>query len=100
MELRRNESVELSHQHERAPATLYAYGGSIPRMFVLQFLTFYQVLEFYFHRYLKRKSEQRIRNPLEEEPFDRLGEADKFRLLEAIRLRYEGSKSRRADSNR
>ncbi len=29
---------------------------------------------------------------MEEEPFDKLREADKLRLLEAIRLRYEGKK--------
>ena len=59
---------------------------------VLQFLTFYQVLEFYFYRYLRRNAEQGITNLLEEEPFDKLPEADKLRLLEAIRLRYEGKK--------
>jgi len=58
----------------------------------LQFLAFYQVLEFYFHRYLRRKSEQEIRNLLEEEPFDKLREVDKLRLMETIRLKYEGSK--------
>jgi hypothetical protein len=50
------------------------------------------VLEFYFHRYLKRKSENEIKNLLYEEPFDKLREADKLRLLKAIRLRYEGKK--------
>lgn len=59
---------------------------------VLQFLAFYQVLEFYFYRYLRHKAEQEIRNLLEEEPFDQLREADKLRLLEAIRLRYGGGK--------
>ena len=82
----------IEFEYERGPATLYAYGGSIPRMPVLQFLTYYQVLEFYFHRYLRRKADQEIEDLLEEEPFDKLVEADRLRLLEAIRLRYEGKK--------
>jgi hypothetical protein len=82
----------IEFEHERGPATLYAYGGSIPRMPVLQFLTYYQVLVFYFHRYLRREAEREIKNLLEEEPFDKLMEADKLRLLEAIRVRYEGKK--------
>jgi hypothetical protein len=82
----------IAFEYEREPATLYAYGGSIPRKPVLQFLTFSQVLEFYFRRYLRRKAQRETKNLLDEEPFDKLREADKLRLLEAIRLRYEGKK--------
>jgi hypothetical protein len=52
----------IEFEYERGPATLYAYGGSIPRMPVLQFLTYYQVLEFYFLRYLRRKAERDIKD--------------------------------------
>jgi hypothetical protein len=39
-----------------------------------------------------RKAEREIKDLLDEEQFNKLLEADKLRLLEAIRLRYEGSR--------
>jgi hypothetical protein len=59
---------------------------------MLQFLAYYQVLEFYFHRYLRRKAEREILALLEEPPFARLPDADKSRLLDVIRHRYEGGR--------
>ena len=56
-------------------------------------VSYYQVLEFYFHRYLRRKAEREILNLLEKPPFDLVIDADKSRLLDVIKHRYEGGNS-------
>ncbi len=82
----------IKFQYDRQPVSLYQYGKAASAMPLLQFLAYYQVLEFYFYRYLRRKAEREILDVLEEPPFKQLGDADKSRLLDVIRHRYEGSR--------
>ena len=61
----------IEFQYDRQPLSLYKYARTASAMPLLQFLAYYQVLEFYFYRYLKRKAEREIIDILEEPPFKR-----------------------------
>ncbi len=45
----------IEFQYDRQPLSLYRYARTASAMPLLQFLAYYQVLEFYFYRYLKRR---------------------------------------------
>lgn len=91
-QLKHKPASSIGFQYDHEALSLYWYAKTSVAMPTFQFLAYYQVLEFYFYRYLRRKAEREILNVLEEQPFKRLPDADKSRLLNVIRHRYEDGK--------
>jgi len=63
------------------PAALYLYGRSATGLPLLQFLAFYQVLEYYFPIYSKMDVLSRVKSKLRDPRFDRADDADVNRLI-------------------
>lgn len=73
-------------QYDQEPIALYWYGRSAQGMPLLQFLAYYQVLEFYFPVFSRVEAQRRVRNLLKEPAFDPMRDADISRLLTAVRV--------------
>jgi len=71
-------------EYDAAPITLYWYGRSSLGMPLLQFLAFYQCVEFYFPMYFQAEQKRRIRNILKNPTFRPDRETDIGRVLAAI----------------
>jgi len=56
--------------YERSPSALYWYARSASSMPLLQFLAFYQCLEFYFPQYSRQEAIAKIKNILKDPVFD------------------------------
>lgn len=78
--------------HSRAPrlprtryspeaASLYTYGRSAAGMPLLEFLAYYQVMEFYFSVYSRQELMQRVRQELLDPRFDPNSDSDLARML-------------------
>jgi hypothetical protein len=63
------------------PMALYWYARSAVQMPLLQFLAFYQVLEFYFSKYAAAEARTRIQNTLKDPQFDPYNERDIGKVL-------------------
>lgn len=68
-------------EYDSGPITLYWYGRSSLGMPLLQFLAFYQCVEFYFPTYYQAEQKRRIRNILKDPTFRPDREADIGRVL-------------------
>lgn len=73
-------------QYDQEPISLYWYGRSAQGMPLLQFLAYYQVLEFYFPVFSRTEAQRRVRHILKEPTFDPMRDADISRLLSAVRV--------------
>lgn len=56
--------------YQKNPSLLYWYARSATSMPLLQFLAFYQCIEFFFPQYTKKETIERIRNVLKHPTFD------------------------------
>jgi hypothetical protein len=56
--------------YERNPSSLYWYARSASSMPLLQFLAFYQCIEFFFPRYSRQETIAKIKNVLKDPAFD------------------------------
>lgn len=56
-------------EYDQAPLSLYFYGRSAERMPLLQFLAFYQTIEYYFPVYSQAEARRKIRNILKDPTF-------------------------------
>jgi hypothetical protein len=56
--------------YEQNPSTLYWYARSASSMPLLQFLAFYQCIEFFFPRYSRQEAIAKIKNALKDPAFD------------------------------
>lgn len=86
--LPRRENVRLQFppfEYDREPMELYWYARSARGMPLLQFLAFYQAIEFYFPVYSKLDAQKRVRAILKEPTFDPSRDSDIGRVLTAIR---------------
>jgi hypothetical protein len=72
-------------QFDPEPMSLYWYGRSAARMPLLQFLAYYQILEFYFDLHFQTEARQRIGNVIRDPGFDPFSERDITRVLNAGR---------------
>ena len=61
--------------------SLYSYGRSARGMPLLQFLAYYQVLEFFFPMYSRQRVLRRLRQEINDPRFDSTDDADLARLL-------------------
>ena len=71
-------------EYDREPMALYWYGRSASGMPLLQFLAYYQAIEFYFPTYSQAEARRRIRNILKDPAFRHDRDADIGRLLAAV----------------
>jgi len=56
--------------YEKSPSSLYWYGRSATSMPLLQFLAFYQCIEFFFPQYSRQTTIAKIKNVLKDPAFD------------------------------
>ncbi len=69
---------------DRDPMSLYWYGRGATGMPLLQFLAYYQVMEFYFPVYAQEEVRRRLRNIVKDPGFDAHRERDIGRLVEVV----------------
>lgn len=72
--------------YDSAPLSLYFYARTATGMPLLQFLAYYQTVEFYFPTFSHTDALRRIRNLLKDPTFRADRETDLARLLTSIRL--------------
>ncbi|WP_190865688.1 hypothetical protein [Actinomadura sp. RB99] len=69
------------YEYQQKPFDLYQYGRSAPGMPLLQFLAFYQVLEYSFPSFSHREALDRLKNEVRDPSFDPEKDSDIGRLL-------------------
>ncbi|WP_212630142.1 hypothetical protein [Pseudomonas sp. KB-10] len=79
------------NEYDDAPISLYWYARSAIGMPLLQFLAFYQVVEFYFPTYYQAEARRKIRSILKNPTFRSDRDADVGKILSAIQLGRAGS---------
>lgn len=72
-------------EYDSGAMSLYWHGKSASSLPLLQFLAFYQVLEFYFPTYSQMEAQRVLRNSLKDPSFDVSRDADIARLLQVIK---------------
>lgn len=78
-------------EFDEAPISLYWYGRSAYGMPLLQFLAFYQVLEFYYPTYSEAEARRKLKSILKDPVFRGDRDADIGRLLAAIHVNRSGA---------
>lgn len=78
-------------EFDSAPLSLYWYGRSAGEMPLLQFLAYYQVVEFYFPIYSKSEAQRKLKAILKNPTFRGDRDADVARLLTAIQISRSGA---------
>ncbi|MGK5680730.1 hypothetical protein [Actinoplanes sp. URMC 104] len=87
------------HNYNQQATSLYFYGRSASNMPLLQFLAFYQVLEFFFPAYARTETIQRFQRRLKDPTFDptnvsQVATLVSFLSAEAKALQYEDAQLR------
>jgi hypothetical protein len=77
-------------EYDEAPVSLYWYAKSAVGMPLLQFLAFYQVVEFYFPTYYQAEVHRKIRTILKDPTFRSDRDADLGKILGAIQVGRSG----------
>jgi hypothetical protein len=80
----------IRFQYAREAMSLYWYAKAAADMPLLQFLAYYQIIEFYFPKYSHSRALTTIRNVLKDPRFDALRDTDVMRIFEAIRVNSKG----------
>lgn len=73
------------YEYYEAPISLYWYARSAVRMPLLQFLAFYQSIEYFFPLYSQEEAKRKIRNILKDESFRTEKDSDIVKILTAIK---------------
>lgn len=87
----RNELEYPQTQYDDAPLKLYTYGRSAIGMPLLQFLAYYQVIEFFFPRFSQTDAHRRIQAILKDPTFRATKDSDISKVLSAISISRSGS---------
>ncbi len=85
---RHRETVELTFpedEYDPEPMSLYWYASSSTGLPLLQFLAYYQVIEFFLPSYSQVEAQRVVRNILKDPSFDAHRDSDITRLLTALR---------------
>lgn len=77
-------------EYDEAPMSLYWYARSAISMPLLQFLAFYQVIEFYFFSYSQEEARRKIRGILKDPTFRLDRDSDIARLLSSVNVKGRG----------
>lgn len=89
-----NLTAELQYpktEFDNAPLSLYWYGRSATGMPLLQFLAFYQVIEFYFPIYSQSEAQRKLKSILKDPTFRGDRDTDIAKLLGAIHISRSGA---------
>jgi hypothetical protein len=78
-------------QYDNAPLSLYWYGRSAWGMPLLQYLAFYQAIEFYYPIYSRSEAQRKLKVILKDPTFHSDRDADIARLLSAIYVSRTGA---------
>lgn len=78
------------NEYDKAPMELYWYARSASGMPLLQFLAYYQSIEYYFPTYSKAEAQRRIRGILKDPTFRPEREGDIGRILTAVQVGGSG----------
>jgi hypothetical protein len=83
---KKNVSLEYpKFEYDDAPMTLYWYGRGSQALPLLQFLAFYQVVEYFFPIYSQAEAQRRIRSILKDPSFRADRESDIGRVISCIK---------------
>lgn len=80
----------ISYEYDSEAMTLYWYAKSAAEMPLLQFLAYYQVIEFYFPTYSRIEAQNTLRNILKDPTFNLMRDTDISRLLESVKVSAGG----------
>lgn len=80
-----------TNEFESAPLSLYWYGRSARGMPLLQYLAFYQVIEFYFPRFSQSEAHRKLKAVLKHPTFRGDKDSDVSKLLNAIYISRNGA---------
>jgi hypothetical protein len=72
------------YQYDKEPLSLYWYAKSATQMPLLQFLAYYQAIEFYFPVYSQMEAKKRVSRVLKDPAFDKSKDTDIIRLISSI----------------
>jgi hypothetical protein len=78
------------YEYDKEPLALYWYARTSTNMPLLQFLAFYQVMEFYFPLYSFTEAQQRIKNLLKNPLFDTTKDTDVAQIINIIKVSAKG----------
>ena len=78
------------YEYDQEPMSLYWYARTAANMPLLQFLAFYQVLEFYFPQYSYMEAQREIKNLLKNPTFDANKDSDVAKILNLIKITSKG----------
>lgn len=91
---KRNAQLELKYpsaEYDSAPVSLYWYARSAVGMPLLQFLAYYQVIEFYYPTYSQAEARRRLKSILKDPTFRGDRDADIGRVLSTIQITRSGA---------
>lgn len=77
--------VEPKFQYDSESISLYWYARIATTTPLLQYLAFYQVLEFYFPQYSAKEARERIKNLLKDPTFDRNSDKNVTKILDIVK---------------
>ncbi len=77
---------KIRYEYDHQPLSLYWLGKTAKEMPLLQFLAYYQVLEFYFPHYSETATLEALQSILKEPVFEPTRKSDIARLLKAIKV--------------
>lgn len=80
-----------AHEYDSAPISLYWYARSAIGMPLLQYLAYYQVIEYYFPTYSQADARRKLKAVLKDPGFRGDRDADLGRLLSAIHVSRSGA---------
>lgn len=86
-----NQLTYPRHSYERTPSALYWYARSATSMPLLQFLAFYQCIEFFFPQFSRLQTIAKIKNVLKDPAFDASKDSDINTILNATLEGRRGS---------
>jgi hypothetical protein len=78
------------YEYDKEPLALYWYARTSTNMPLLQFLAFYQVMEFYFPLYSFTEAQQRIKHLLKNPLFDTTKDTDIAQIINIIKVSAKG----------
>lgn len=88
------------YSYDRQPVSLYWYGRAAVDMPLLQFLAFYQAIEFYFPVYSRNEAIKQVRTMLKNPGFSVQDDNDIGRLLSAVQTGRSGAFGKELDQLR
>jgi hypothetical protein len=80
----------VKYEYDAEPMALYMYARSAAEMPLLQYLAYYQVLEFYFPVYSSGEARQKIKNFIKSPLFDPNKETDIAQIVNLIKTSAKG----------